>query len=366
MYQNSNKDQPKQQGLFHLEHFFELSADLFCIVGFDGYFRKINSAVSRTLGYSQEELMSQPSLTFIHPDDLEITRVFRQEITKGTPLLNFENRYLTKTGEVIWLSWTSTPVPDEQLIYAIAKNITHKKKEENDRNTLLAQFSQLNRELKQLTYTTSHDLRSPVNNLLSIFNLMEEKPSDDPDRLRYISILRLATENLKKTLNNYVDLLARKDGLRITRESVNLEACLNHVTQSLHTLLVDAQARVEYHFEEVPEILFNKTYMESVFLNLVSNAIKYASPHRKPVISFHSYQENGWWKISITDNGQGFDVEKVRDRLFRLGEHFHAYPDSKGIGLYLIHAHITGMGGQVEVTSKIDEGTAFVLSFPTQ
>src|ERR1700749_22922 len=118
--------------LFNLEHFFELSEDLFCIAGYDGYFKKINSSVSKTLGYSNEELFAKPINSFIHPDDREITERNRENLKKDKPLLYFENRYLTKNGEIVWLSWTSMPIDSEKVVFAIAKNITHKKKIEED------------------------------------------------------------------------------------------------------------------------------------------------------------------------------------------------------------------------------------------
>src|ERR1700749_192486 len=123
--------------LFDLEYFFDLSPDLLCIAGYDGYFKRINPTVSKTLGYTNEELFAKPIDEFVHPEDRNITSGHREEIKRNTPLLNFENRYVTKTGEIVWLSWTSMPIDSEKLVYAIAKNITHKKKLEEERNALI-------------------------------------------------------------------------------------------------------------------------------------------------------------------------------------------------------------------------------------
>ena len=120
--------------VFDLEYFFEITPDLLCIAGFDGYFKKINPAVSKTLGYTDEELLSAPINSFVHPDDREITAQNRISVTKGYSLLNFENRYLTKDGAAVWLSWTSVPIIRDSLIFGIAKNITYRKQlEEYDR-----------------------------------------------------------------------------------------------------------------------------------------------------------------------------------------------------------------------------------------
>lgn len=121
---------------FDLEYFFELSPDLLCIAGYDGYFKKINPAVAKTLGYSESELLASPIDHFIHPEDRELTSRKRQELRKGEILFQFENRYVTKDGNVVWLFWTSVPIERDQLIFAIAKDITHRKKSEDHQHVL--------------------------------------------------------------------------------------------------------------------------------------------------------------------------------------------------------------------------------------
>src|ERR1700710_1012828 len=91
---------------FNLELFFELSPDLLCVAGYDGYFKKINPTVSKTLGYTDEELFARPIDSFVHPEDRVITSKKRGKIIEDNALLNFDNRYITKSGEIVWLSWT--------------------------------------------------------------------------------------------------------------------------------------------------------------------------------------------------------------------------------------------------------------------
>lgn len=123
-----------QTTTFDLEYFFEVAPDLLCIAGFDGYFKKINPAVSKTLGYTEKELFAAPINSFVHPDDQEITNKIRLSLTEGQSLMNFDNRYLAKDGSTVWLSWTSVPIARDRLVFAIAKNITYRKQiEEYDR-----------------------------------------------------------------------------------------------------------------------------------------------------------------------------------------------------------------------------------------
>ena len=348
---------------FNLELFFDLSPDLLCITGYDGYFKKINPIVSKTLGYTNEELYSNPVSSFIHPDDKDVTAKNRKNILKNIPLLNFENRYVTKKGEIVWLSWTSMPVQSEQVVFAIAKNITHKKKLEENRNSLLANLTKINRDLKQLTYTTSHDLRSPVSNLISVFNLLDVSKIEDDETLEFIGMLKSATENLKDTLNKYVDELSQKDLLSVQIEELDLNDCLQVVKRSLSTLILNSKTIINADFFEVKKIKFNRAYLESILLNLITNSIKYARTDYTPVITIYSKQVNGVNQLIFRDEGLGFDIDKVKDRIFGLNQKFHQHSDSKGIGLYLVHNHVTSLGGHITIDSKVNEGTMFVISF---
>lgn len=346
-----------------LEHFFELSNDLFCIAGYDGYFKKINPAVSKLLGYTNEELFSRPISDFIYASDREITAKLRHELTNNEPLLNFENRYITKSGELVWLSWTSMPVDNQNLVYAIAKNITHNKKHEEDRNILLTNFAKINKDLKKISYTSSHDLRSPVNNLVSIFSLLDVSKIEDPETIQLIELLNLTSENLRQTLNETIDLLILENNNIAQIEEIDFNESLNMVMRSINSLIQNSKTTINVDFSELQKVNFNKAYLESIFLNLITNSIKYAKPGQLPIISVYSKKINGISQLVFSDNGLGFDMDVVKDKIFGLHQKFHNHVDSKGIGLYLVFNHISSLGGNITVESKVDEGVKFIISF---
>lgn len=221
---------------FNYELFFNLTPDLLCIAGFDGYFKKVNPAVLQVLGYSEDELFSRPINDFIHPEDQLTTQKYREQLHVFKPLLNFENRYLSKSGEIIWLSWTSMPVQDQQLVFAIAKNITYKKRLEEDRNTLLTQVTRINSELMRLNYVTSHDLRAPVNNLLSVFDLLDPSKIQDENTLELMKIIKVSSQHLKDKLNGYIDNVRAQNALAERREVVILSKILQEVLSSISHL----------------------------------------------------------------------------------------------------------------------------------
>jgi PAS domain S-box-containing protein len=348
---------------YGFELFFELSGDLLCIAGFDGFFKRINPAVSRLLGYSNEELFSKPINDFVYPDDREVTSKVREELTRNNPLLNFENRYLTKSGEIVWLSWTSMPVFKDKLVFAIAKDITHKKKLEEERNALLANLTRVNKEFKQFAYTTSHDLRSPLNSLLAVLSLLDASKINDKQTLEQIELLKTSSQDLKQTLNGYVEILSRKRSLNEHLEQLDLKQTLEVVLHSINSLIQNSNAALHVDFSKLEKIRFNKAYLESIFLNLITNSIKYSRPDCNPVISISSSKTNGVSQLIISDNGLGFDMEKVKDKIFGLHQKFHNHIDSNGIGLYLVYNHVTSLGGRIEVESKVNEGVKFTISF---
>lgn len=111
---------------------FNLSLDMISIAGFDGCFKSVSPAFERSLGYRPEELVGRPFLDFVHPDDREETEAEAASLSDGVTTVQFQNRYFAKDGEVHWMEWTSIPLPDEGLIYGVARDITERKKLEQE------------------------------------------------------------------------------------------------------------------------------------------------------------------------------------------------------------------------------------------
>ena len=348
---------------FKFDLFFELSLDLLCIAGYDGYFKKVNKAVSEKLGYSQEELYSRPINLFVHPEDQQRTAAARRDIHSSRPLHHFENRYVTKSGEIVWLSWTSLPVESDRLVFAIAKDITHRKRMEAERDALLAELSDANRGLKNLSYTTSHDIRSPINNMLALLGMIDHGKIEDVRTLKLMEFLSLSGERLKKTLDSYLDTLREMGKGKIAVEDTFFADCLNKVLPSVNALIASTQASIEADFTALPKVQFNPVYLQSIFLNLITNSIKYAQPGLPARIRVYSSVENGAPQLFFSDNGSGFDLAKVGDKVFGLHQKFHGNSDSKGVGMYLVYTHVTSLGGHIAVESKVNEGTTFTITF---
>lgn len=117
--------------------FFDVAIDMLCLLGFDGYFRRLNPAWEKTLGYTREELMSRPFIEFVHPDDRERTLRQNAEVRAGGKALSFENRYVCKDGSYRWLRWNAAPDVAHQGIYSVARDVTESKRAAEEREELV-------------------------------------------------------------------------------------------------------------------------------------------------------------------------------------------------------------------------------------
>ncbi|MCM4161704.1 PAS domain S-box protein [Antarcticibacterium flavum] len=356
-------DKFHQQTDLNLELFFSLSHDFLCIAGFDGYFRKINPAFIKAMGYTREELFSHPISHFVHPLDKEKTAETRAKILEGIPLVHFQNRYITKTGGIIWLTWTSVPVPEKELIYAISKNITHIKQLEEDRHFRIRDLTSVNSGLTKLSYTTSHDLRAPVNNLIALFDLLDLTKIEDEETLLYLDMLEKSILKLKITLNEQVDHLRENQLLKPGLEEVNSKEILYNIIDSLRSIIDTTGTTFDIDFSEIETLRTNKFYLHSIFLNLITNSIKYSKPGIPPQISIVSKRTATGVEIEFSDNGIGLDMEENGNKLFELHQVFTNHHDSKGIGLYLVKSYMTSLGGTIKASSEKNVGTTFTLCF---
>jgi PAS domain S-box-containing protein len=132
------------------DDFFDVAIDMLCLLGFDGYFRRLNPAWEKTLGYTREELMSRPFLEFVHPDDRERTLQQNAAVRGGGQALSFENRYVCKDGTFRWLRWNAAPDAARQGIYSVARDVTESKLAAEEREKLVRELQTALEEVRTL------------------------------------------------------------------------------------------------------------------------------------------------------------------------------------------------------------------------
>lgn len=319
--------------------------------------------------YSEDELVGNTNSinrSHIHDDDF-----FKQmiiTITKGD-VWKDEVCNKAKDGTLYWTDTTIVPYldakTDKPIRYiSIESNITERKKVEQEKQHMLDELTHSNLELKQFSYITTHNLRSPLTNLMSICTLLKTDKIQDAFTLKLIEGFKKSTVHLNETLNDLINILIIKEKRNLPVTSLNLDSMLKRVKESINSTIEKSETVIESNFHLAPNINFNNAYLESIFLNLITNSIKYAHPDRKPIIQISTDKgKNGSVILLFSDNGLGMNMQKVKDKIFGLYQRFHTNDDSKGIGLYLIHSQITALSGKIEVESEVNVGTSYTITF---
>jgi signal transduction histidine kinase len=214
-----------------------------------------------------------------------------------------------------------------------------------------------NSELQQFSFTVSHNLRAPVASLQGLINLYHMSPTDE-ERVDIIKLFEKSTSSLDtiiKDLGKIIDI--RHDNFTAL-EKVYLQTEVDLITQSLNAFINSNEVSIKTDFEW-PELVSIKAYVNSILFNLISNAIQYRSPLRKPFIKISSRLNGEYIVLEVTDNGLGIDLEKHQTDLFKLYRRFHSHTPGKGLGLFIVKQQIEKLNARIEVESAPDHGTTF-------
>ncbi|MFC5046688.1 PAS domain S-box protein [Aquimarina hainanensis] len=341
---------------------FSLSQDLIAIAGIDGYFKQINNRWTELLGYSREELLNHPFISLIHPEDQRKTALITKKKAQGNVISRFENRFITKDGQTIWLEWNTTDVEDDtHEFFAIVRDKTIDKKQKLKLRKMLKQLRVKTKQLESYAYITSHNLKSPVANIFTLTNFLEETTTNQ-EQDEYISRIKISTEILNKTIDDLVRVIQINSFPELKIRSISLKKTCKEVSELLHDKLTKYHINLTYDFEQGNYIQYSKAYLHNIFFNLISNSITYRSSERPATIHIESRKVNNTIQLLFSDNGIGIDLKKHRNNIFGFGKTFHNNPEAKGFGLFLIKSQIEALNGNISIASEVNKGTTFIIN----
>lgn len=242
-------------------------------------------------------------------------------------------------------------------------NITERKLLEQQKEKLILELTGNNNDLLQFSYIVSHNLQAPLSNLLGLLSLLEGIEIKDEDLASILNGFRISTNALNQTLKDLHKIIVIRQQPSILFEDIDLNEMVENIRGQINDLIIQSFPEIDIDFGKLSVIRFNKPYLESIFSNLFTNAIKYRSPDRKLKISVRIKDVGTQYQMSFEDNGLGIDLDRYRDRIFGLYQRFHEHPESKGFGLYLIKSQIEALGGTIHIESKVNVGTKFKINF---
>ncbi|SFF32758.1 Tetratricopeptide repeat-containing protein [Thermoflexibacter ruber] len=228
------------------------------------------------------------------------------------------------------------------------------------------ELSKQNQDLQQFSYIVSHNLRSPVARILGLVNILDYKQIKDEYNQQVLSHLSDVSNSLDTIIKDLTQVIAIRNSLDKTKETVNLEEITHLVLHHLSNEIESTDACLKINFLQAKEILFIKAYAQSIIYNLISNAIKYRSHKRKPLIEICTYVSDPYIILAVKDNGIGIDLKNVGTyKIFGLYQRIATHIEGKGIGLYLTKTQVETLGGKIEVESEPDKGSTFRVFFPS-
>lgn len=289
-------------------------------------------------------------------------------ITKSTMLTEASANVLLQTSFILICLF---------IIYFTKKslNIIDDKKKEAESKIILVNsnlekiilertnhLSQQNQKLEEFAFVVSHNFRAPVCNLHSLIAIYKEE-KDILIKEQLLTMFEVSINKLDATLNDLLTGISAKNDSKKAKQKVIFHTCFVNAVDALYGDIIKYEAEITHDFSKAPNIDYSVPYLESIFQNLLSNALKYSSPLRPSKIHFESLIINDKVVLSVSDNGLGIDLKVHGSEIFGFSKVFHKHQDAKGIGLFLIKAQIEGMGGAINVESTVDIGTKFEIIF---
>lgn len=242
-------------------------------------------------------------------------------------------------------------------------DITRRKLYEQERDRMTADLVQRNKDLEQFAYIVSHNLRSPVANIIGFVNAIssEDYNLSAEEKREVMTGIDNSVQKLDTVIKDLNEILRINRQAHDKKEMVDLAILVEDIIISISNKIKDENAEIRTDFTGLPEIFTNRSYLHSIFYNLINNSIKYRRQDVNPVIKIKSILTGEKIKLTFSDNGSGIDLVKNAEQVFGLYKRFHRNIDGKGMGLFMVKAQVENLGGKIEVKSEVNRGTEFTI-----
>ena len=322
-----------------------------------------NKAYFDLTGFSLEEVIGQkPGYLSKGPDtDLQASARMKKAVKEKKSIkitiLNYN-----KQKEKYWFELNITPIYDAQNNFVnfigVGRDVTLRVEKELELKHLLEVTSQQNNKLYNFAHIISHNIRSHTSNLEMVVDVIENT-EDITEKLSYFDLFKEATEKLSETIEYLNEIITIQQKTNIEKTKISLKDEIEKTKVALSLVIKESQITIKHTIPDDLLVTAVPAYLDSILLNLFTNAIKYKDPNRKSFLEI-GYEVNEFYTIiSFTDNGLGINLDKNGHKIFGMYKTFHGNEDARGIGLYISKNQLEAMDGKIEVESKVGFGSIF-------
>ncbi len=346
---------------------FQNSSIGMALIGLDGKWIDVNQSICESVGYTKKELMQLTFQDITHPEDLEKDLRLLNELINGKrETYQIEKRYHHKEGHLVYalLTVTGGYDIDGKLSHFISQivDISSRIDAEQKQKKLNEITLEQNKNLMNFAHIVSHNLRSHATNMSMLIAFLS-KVENASETEKIMAMLASASSGLNETVDHLNEVVQIKTTALENLKPMNLLEAVEKTKNHISTHIDKKEAKIDISISKNHYVSAVPAYLESILLNLFTNALKYNYPERKPVLKLTSRMCEDHIILKFSDNGIGIDLERHGDKIFGMFKTFHRHKDAKGIGLFITKNQIEAMGGSISVESRPNIGTAFILTF---
>lgn len=352
----------------------ESSADSIISKSLDGIIQDWNPGAGKMYGYSAEEAIGHSVVMLAPPGNEGDITFILETIKRGESLRNYETKRLTKSGATIDVALTVSPIRDTKGetigISTIARDITSRKRLENERQEALEEAERANRAKSEFLSKMSHELRTPLNAILGFAQLLELDSLSDEQK-DWVNEVSKAGHHLLDLINEVLDIARIESGnLRLSVEPVDAILLVRESISLMAPLASEENIDVSLRLNGVSEsgtyVMADRQRLKQVLLNLIANAIKYNKQGGNVEVTFEPTPDGQRLMTHVADSGQGIPAAGIAE-LFSPFERLGAEGskvEGTGLGLALSKGLIEAMGGEISVETRLGQGTTLSISLP--
>jgi PAS domain S-box-containing protein len=319
----------------------------------------------RSQGVDEREPSGSSFYDTIHPEDVALMKGFFQQ-AKENPgeAVHCVGRIRHKKGAYIWIEGIIRNMLSNESVRGIIFNyrdISERMEADLQREKMTLDITQRNRDLEQFTYIVSHNLRAPVANILGISNLLDIADLEEGHKREALIGITSSARRLDEVISDLNAILQEKQKITEQKQIVDFQSLVDDVHSSIENMINRESVIIKTDFREVQGIATIRSYLHSIFYNLITNSIKYRQVDIPLLVEVKSARVKDKIRLDFKDNGLGINLKTQGDKVFGLYKRFHPGTEGKGMGLFMVKTQVETLGGSISVKSEINGGTEFTI-----
>ena len=338
------------------------------LVSPEGSIASWNNGAKAIKGYEAEEVLGKPISIFYLPDAVK-GNFPQYELRKALEEGRFEDEgwRLRKDGSQFWANVLITPIYNHEEQHIGFSKITRDLTERVRNEELMRKNQELhrvNQDLDNFIYAASHDLKAPISNIEGLLGVLQDSIAPEALANEYnskiLSMMQESVNRFKKTIATLTDVVKLQSGNTQAASAVNISEILNEIILDMKQMVDFSNVTIRTKLDNTLSVFFSRSNLRSILYNLISNAIKYHHPDRRPIIQINGREEHGFVVLEVKDNGLGMgNAEK--GTIFRMFQRLHDHVEGTGVGLFMVRRIVENAGGKIEVQSQLGEGSTFTI-----